>query len=93
MGCSKAYRSSSISVVIWSAVIIWVRLLPTVSVLLYWHVEAICLKNWHASSSYMVGLRNLLVYEYTTIDVEKLYRYLDQLPDFIQFIESVQPYL
>ncbi|WP_081440077.1 HepT-like ribonuclease domain-containing protein [Rhodothermus marinus] len=41
----------------------------------------------------MVGLRNLLVHEYATIDVERLYRHLDQLPDFVQFIESIQPYL
>jgi len=41
----------------------------------------------------MVGLRNLLVHEYTSIDIEQLYQYLDQLPDFVQFIESVQPYL
>ncbi len=41
----------------------------------------------------MVGLRNLLVHEYVTIEVERLYRFLDQLDDFAQFATSVRPYL
>jgi len=37
----------------------------------------------------MIGLRNLLIHEYATIDIQKLYAYLDFLDDFAQFANSV----
>lgn len=38
----------------------------------------------------MVGLRNLLVHEYVTIDSEKLHHYLDFLEDFLNFVNEVR---
>ncbi|BER91616.1 hypothetical protein M15_03600 [Atrimonas thermophila] len=41
----------------------------------------------------MVGLRNLLIHEYATIDVEALYRYLSEIEDFVDFVRKVRPYI
>lgn len=38
----------------------------------------------------MVGLRNLLVHEYVTIDSEKLHQYLNFLDDFLDFVNDVR---
>jgi uncharacterized protein YutE (UPF0331/DUF86 family) len=38
----------------------------------------------------MVGLRNLLVYEYVKIESEKLYNYLEYLDDFISFASEIK---
>jgi len=38
----------------------------------------------------MVGLRNLLVHEYVSIDSEKLHQYLNYLDDFLYFVEEVR---
>jgi len=37
----------------------------------------------------MVGLRNLLIHEYATIDSDKLYSFLENLSDFESFIEHI----
>jgi len=41
----------------------------------------------------MVGLRNLLAYEYIKIDPQKLLNYFQNLGDFYEFIKSVVEYL
>ncbi len=41
----------------------------------------------------MVGLRNLLVHEYIEIDEEKLYRFLEQLDDFVLFGLAMKEHL
>jgi uncharacterized protein YutE (UPF0331/DUF86 family) len=41
----------------------------------------------------MVGLRNLLIHEYATIDVEALYRYLSEIEDFVDFVHAIRPCL
>ncbi len=41
----------------------------------------------------MVGLRNLLAHEYTSIKIEKLYALLDRLSDMIKYVESVKSFL
>ena len=38
----------------------------------------------------MVGLRNLLVHEYAKIDDFELYKFLDNVEDFIQFLDEVK---
>ena len=38
----------------------------------------------------MVGLRNLLVHEYTTIDIDKLYSFLENLDDFYSFLKEIK---
>ncbi|MEA3522037.1 MAG: HepT-like ribonuclease domain-containing protein [Campylobacterota bacterium] len=38
----------------------------------------------------MIGLRNLLVHEYVSIDNEKLFHFLDSLDDFINFIDELK---
>jgi len=38
----------------------------------------------------MVGLRNILIHEYVDIDIEDLYKYLEQLDDFRRFIHAIQ---
>lgn len=38
----------------------------------------------------MIGLRNLLVHEYVSIDNEKLFHFLDSLDDFISFIDELK---
>jgi uncharacterized protein YutE (UPF0331/DUF86 family) len=38
----------------------------------------------------MIGLRNLLIHEYTAIDIEKLYKFLDSLNDFENFIKEIK---
>lgn len=40
-----------------------------------------------------IGLRNLLIHEYTIIESGRLYDFLGQLEPFRQFIASVQGYL
>jgi len=41
----------------------------------------------------MVGLRNILVHEYITVEVEKIYSLLDSISDFKLFAESIEKYL
>ncbi|MBC8382377.1 MAG: DUF86 domain-containing protein [Candidatus Cloacimonetes bacterium] len=41
----------------------------------------------------MVGLRNILVHEYISVDVEKIYSLLDFISDFKLFVESIKNYL
>jgi len=38
----------------------------------------------------MIGLRNLLIHEYTTIDKKKLYEFLNALDDFKNFITEIK---
>jgi len=38
----------------------------------------------------MTGLRNLLIHEYTAIDIQKLYAFLDSLNDFKNFIGEIK---
>lgn len=38
----------------------------------------------------MVGLRNILVHEYVSIDDEKLYSFLNYLEDFIKFSKDIK---
>jgi len=38
----------------------------------------------------MIGLRNLLIHEYTTIDTQKLYAFLDSIDDFKSFIKEIK---
>ena len=38
----------------------------------------------------MVGLRNLLVHEYATIDTSKLYNFLENLDDFYNFLKEIE---
>jgi uncharacterized protein YutE (UPF0331/DUF86 family) len=38
----------------------------------------------------MVGLRNLLVHEYVSIDNNKLHQFLDSLNDFVEFIDELK---
>lgn len=38
----------------------------------------------------MVGLRNLLIHEYSRIDIEKLYKYLEHLDDIRAFINQIK---
>ncbi len=38
----------------------------------------------------MVGLRNILVHEYTQIDDEKLYNFLNYVDDFILFAQAIR---
>jgi len=38
----------------------------------------------------MVGLRNLLIHEYVTIDLNKLFKLLDELDDFVRFADEVK---
>ena len=40
-----------------------------------------------------IGLRNLLIHEYTKLDTEKLYGFLDSINDFSRFIEQIRPYV
>lgn len=39
----------------------------------------------------MVGLRNILAHEYTTVKMEKLYKLLDKLDDIKAFIQRIKP--
>lgn len=39
----------------------------------------------------MVGLRNILAHEYTTVKIEKLYQLLDKLDDIKSFIQRIKP--
>ena len=41
----------------------------------------------------MVGLRNLLIHEYIKIDEEKLYQFLENLDDFVEFAMEIEKYL
>ncbi len=41
----------------------------------------------------MIGLRNLLVHEYSKIDLEKLYGYLEFTRDFSEFIRQIEKVL
>ncbi len=41
----------------------------------------------------MIGLRNLLVHEYVKIDAERLYRFLERLEDFIDFVKAIKAYI
>jgi len=38
----------------------------------------------------MIGLRNILVHEYIDVDIEKLYKLLEQLFDLRKFITSIK---
>ncbi len=38
----------------------------------------------------MIGLRNLLIHEYATIDTEKLYNFLNFIDDFKIFIKEIK---
>ncbi|MEK6659664.1 MAG: HepT-like ribonuclease domain-containing protein [Campylobacterota bacterium] len=38
----------------------------------------------------MIGLRNLLIHEYATIDHEKLYAFLESIDDFKNFIKEIK---
>jgi len=40
-----------------------------------------------------IGLRNLLIHEYTKLDTDKLYGFLDSVDDFSRFIEQIGPYV
>ena len=41
----------------------------------------------------MAGLRNILVHEYVTIDVERLYDLLGNIGDFADFAKAIKDYL
>jgi uncharacterized protein YutE (UPF0331/DUF86 family) len=41
----------------------------------------------------MVGLRNLLIHEYVRVDVKQLYDMLENINDFEQFLNTVEPYV
>jgi len=41
----------------------------------------------------MIGLRNLLIHEYSNINIAKLYHLLDNLDDFSDFAHQVKRYL
>jgi len=41
----------------------------------------------------MIGLRNLLIYEYTTIHIDRLYNLLNNLDDFIEFVQQIKQYV
>jgi len=42
----------------------------------------------------MVGLRNILIHEYSSIDLNKVYDILqNKLDDFYKFIEYIEDYL
>ena len=38
----------------------------------------------------MVGLRNILVHEYITVDINKLYSLLDNIKDFKEFADKIK---
>ena len=38
----------------------------------------------------MIGLRNLLIHEYTTIEVKILYEFLTSVDDFKIFIQDIE---
>lgn len=38
----------------------------------------------------MIGLRNILIHEYATIDSEKLYAFLESIDDFKNFIKEIK---
>jgi len=38
----------------------------------------------------MVGLRNILVHEYITVDINKLYGLLDNIKDFKEFVNRIK---
>ncbi|MGQ9548635.1 MAG: type VII toxin-antitoxin system HepT family RNase toxin [Roseiflexus sp.] len=40
----------------------------------------------------MVGLRNILVHEYVSVDHERLYELLDRLDDLRWFAQQIEPY-
>lgn len=40
----------------------------------------------------MVGLRNILVHEYITIDTDKLYGLLENVKDLKEFVEKIKEY-
>lgn len=40
----------------------------------------------------MVGLRNILVHEYITVDIGKLYGLLEKIKDLKEFVEKVKEY-
>jgi uncharacterized protein YutE (UPF0331/DUF86 family) len=41
----------------------------------------------------MAGLRNILVHEYVSIDIDRLYNLLKKLNDFGQFAETMKNYV
>ncbi|NSW76216.1 MAG: DUF86 domain-containing protein [Candidatus Atribacteria bacterium] len=41
----------------------------------------------------MVGLRNLLIHEYATIDLKELYQCLFEIEDFTVFAQKIAPHL
>ncbi len=41
----------------------------------------------------MVGLRNVLVHEYISVDADRLYALLDRLDDFQAFAEQIRPHI
>lgn len=46
--------------------------------------------NIAAKTTKMIGLRNLLIHEYATIDTVKLIDFLDYLDDFREFARQIQ---
>ena len=41
----------------------------------------------------MVGLRNILVHEYISVDPGRLYELLERLDDFRRFAEQIRQYI
>ena len=41
----------------------------------------------------MVGLRNILAHEYTTVRIEKLYELLEKLDDIEEFIQRIKSFI
>lgn len=41
----------------------------------------------------MVGLRNILVHEYIHVDTDKLFGLLDNISDFVTFVESIRDHI
>jgi len=50
-------------------------------------------KNLEKNLISAIGLRNLLIHEYTKIDIEKLYSFLNLTSDFSKFIKNIKEYL
>ncbi len=50
------------------------------------YIQALHVKTFTA----MIGLRNLLIHEYATIETEKLYQFLEHIDDFKIFIVEIE---
>jgi len=56
--------------------------------------EKVIPKEFAAKARVMAGFRNVLVYEYSTLDVKKVYEILqNNLGDFIQFASYIWSFL